>query len=744
MIINAKKIFVPFVIILSVILFSALPCKALREETHKAINKYIADKNASIAGSALHQYLQKQLGMQKGLEEFVNNKMIFEWIGDGGVNEDAGIRSLNHFLNPINNQGLLGNYSALQWATLPVGAQPLSPISSWNDVRYYYYLALTSKDKTTRDDNFAMTFQGVGQVMHLVEDMSVPAHTRNESHLFGDGYEGWFLKPTTPAISSYSTQYFTPSDLSFLIPNLFDTDQYNGTNPGITTSSNSTGLAEYTNANFLSAGTIFTKFTYPAYSPSDMNPKTDERDANGKQILYLSKSAANGAAITHFARAGIFYNYLPPNYQSLELTLDDDQIYGDYAQLLIPRAIGYSSQVLSYFFRGQMEVKDMPVFDDQNQKLKQLYLKVRNTTLTKETMFGNGQSSCFMLSWHYTPSGGGSDIWGKFPTCISLPKDLPYGLDDNGNPLVSDNVNDDIYTTTIVFGNLDQIQNAAPILKTDYLLVEFTLTYLGSLGDEKMLPSNTPGQVIISGAVVGKQFQPAGSILFDEEWMTSPKGDNSWYMSHDSAGNNTDTTFCDDADPTGMATTGIDPGNSGGLIMNNTRYAVPNCDPSVDMSPGHCNVSLIGNNSTSGNTYNQDSTGNYIFPINITNNTYIQFSLDAMSISPTPPESDYALAYQILEFQFNHGYVLQFFVGDQGIYNYNPYVGYFTFDLGYTIVGNIYELFAEWGYPTPPSDLQLNQIKISQQTLWNLPCNTQYTQTMAVDFIRVGELKSTD
>ena len=374
MITNAKKIFVLFIIILSVILFSALPCNALREETHKAINKYIADKNSTLSGFSLHQYLQKQLGMQKGSEEFVNNKMIFEWIGDGGESEDAGIRSLNHFLNPINNQGLLGNYSALQWATLLVGTQPLSPISSWNDVRSYYLKALTSTDKATREDYFARTFQGVGQVMHLVQDMSVPAHARVDAHVAGDAYEAWFLIRDVPPITSYpvnSFKYFSITDSTFLIPQLFDNEQYrsDNLNPAITLSNN-IGLAEYTNANFLSAGTIFKNFTYPSY-----NPGVSIAENLQGEVLYLKK-IGEGETVNYFARAGRFYQKLPADYKSLALMVDDNKVHENYAQLLIPRAIGYSSQVLSYFFRAKMDlVQDQPpsgsyvIQNDSNEKM---------------------------------------------------------------------------------------------------------------------------------------------------------------------------------------------------------------------------------------------------------------------------------------------------------------------------------------------------------------------------------------
>jgi hypothetical protein len=280
-----------------------------------------------------------------------------------------------------------------------------------------------------------------------------------------------------------------------------------------------------------------------------------------------------------------------------------------------------------------------------------------------------------------------------------------------------------------------------------------------------MIPSTTLGQFNISGAVIGEQFRPTGSILFDEEWMTSPKGDNGWYMSHDDSSSMADTTFCntfycpDDnhscssscpstcIDGAGKATDSVDTANEGILTMNNIRYAFPGCDPSSNNSPGHCNVSLIGYNAYdgynyTGDTYNKWDSGKnkYIFPIDITKDTYIQISVDEMSIDPIPTKLYYQQAYQVVELYFNHGYVLQLFMGDQGILNNNPYVGYFGLDLGLINVDNIYELFERANLPTPPQDLKLNYIQIGQQTLWNLPCNIEYTQKMKIDLIRIGEI----
>ena len=48
----------------------------------------------------------------------------------------------------------------------------------WDNAREYYHLALASPSSADRETNFAKTFQSLGQVIHLIEDMAVPAHVR--------------------------------------------------------------------------------------------------------------------------------------------------------------------------------------------------------------------------------------------------------------------------------------------------------------------------------------------------------------------------------------------------------------------------------------------------------------------------------------------------------------------------------------------------------------------------------------
>lgn len=179
---------------------------ALEVETHKAINEYIANNNMN--AFSLDAYLKKQLGIQGGIQENIktsglrpNTLKVWEWIRDGGEYEDKPpyfppyVRSTNHFHNPLapslSEAGFTGIWdthvlsgdSAILWAQKPKGVQCSFfrvGCYSWYDVRDYYFNAMTAKVKDIRSADFAETFRGLGQLMHLIEDQSVPEYTRNE------------------------------------------------------------------------------------------------------------------------------------------------------------------------------------------------------------------------------------------------------------------------------------------------------------------------------------------------------------------------------------------------------------------------------------------------------------------------------------------------------------------------------------------------------------------------------------
>lgn len=170
---------------------------SLEKPTHKKLNETIA--SGAFNGFSLDSYLKNNLGFTDGAIEKINGKEVFKWIGSGGQYEDEPFytRSFNHFHNPLlswDSAGYGGTFkSAILWAQdQGTFGSLFGGNYSWKAVRDYYYLGLTSYTKTDREKNLAETFRGLGQLMHLVEDMSVPAHTRNDGHLLYN-YENWIL-----------------------------------------------------------------------------------------------------------------------------------------------------------------------------------------------------------------------------------------------------------------------------------------------------------------------------------------------------------------------------------------------------------------------------------------------------------------------------------------------------------------------------------------------------------------------
>ncbi|MFZ5907353.1 MAG: hypothetical protein ACOYVJ_08095 [Nitrospirota bacterium] len=397
-----------FILSFIILVFCASHGSALQEATHSSINETIAQR--TISDFSLRDYLTFNLGFKEGEKEilhgintqgFIEEQPVFWWLGYGGEQEDRPgsitdyifnreTRSLNHFHNPLLSWSLAGlndnflgqrtGQSSVLWAQNP--EQHVGGRWSWPDARRYFYIALTGNNtdgtlvapsKAERDQYFAYTFRAVGQIMHLVQDASVPEHVRNDIHI-KPAYEAYVskIREKNPSLwgswlgSAISFDRFIldiPSaEPSAPVPisRIVDTDIYAGDNPGvtatITNSSQTIGIAEYTNANFLSKDTMFQSsaqhnFGYPR--TLDTGTWTDS-----KNRTYIRK-IGSGDTVDHLAVTSLLYfyrsRYFPQYDDHLPVSLDSE-CYKDYASKLIPRAVGYSAGLLNYFFRGVLEI----------------------------------------------------------------------------------------------------------------------------------------------------------------------------------------------------------------------------------------------------------------------------------------------------------------------------------------------------------------------------------------------------
>jgi len=309
---------------------------ALEKKTHEYLNQQIAQR--AINQFSLDSYLKNNLGFQNGAQEPLSGyseilkkqtqQRVWQWVGEGGIKEDEpeGLfrylsntaRNNNHFHNPLaetwDKAGLDADVSVLKLLfpllfglpyPLPDHIKGQSSILwsqnknqspggkwSWYDAREYFYKGLTLTDKTQQDGAMANCFRALGQLMHLIQDASVPAHVRGEFHFLTFHYEKW-LEAMRSSNSEKDRQRFNnfianPSlfDRSILdgspnplpsisgfeltpIARIIDTDQYNGSNPEVTFT-RPVGLAEFTNANFFGEfikglGTVLIYVNYSNY-----------------------------------------------------------------------------------------------------------------------------------------------------------------------------------------------------------------------------------------------------------------------------------------------------------------------------------------------------------------------------------------------------------------------------------------------------------------------------------------------
>lgn len=427
-------------------------CMAWNEETtHNTLTS--AATNNSTIGKNNGEYLTNILGFSNGLSNNLRSDStatelsIARWLTEGAKLEDEGkwyqtiftnvVRPFNHFHNPLlpwSSAGLndvKSGESSLLWAQdATLQATKLGGDWTWNTVRNYYYTALTATSDTARQEYFARTFKGVGHQMHLIQDASVPAHVRNDSH--AQDAMGWrqsdnlslrletWAKGNAGKISEYADKFSnTPSayypTVSLNVPisgkapitQLIDADVYTGTAPSATLMQ---GLAEYTNANFPSEYTLFAEnkatddphyFPYPRASGTDLQSyinaqKLPETVIAADQIpdtsFWISKTG-DGEVINHFARPG----YLSDNLMAGDAQLFrrsfyiDETCFSDYTGKLIPRAVGYSTAQIDYFFRGTIEIS-LPnqgiyaIAAPSSPGYTEIRIKARNSTATNEEM----------------------------------------------------------------------------------------------------------------------------------------------------------------------------------------------------------------------------------------------------------------------------------------------------------------------------------------------------------------------
>jgi len=358
--------------IICMITLILIPLSAVCYEVN--VHKQIAGN--AITSSNFEQYLLNNLGILMNKDRFradvIYNKTAQEWIVAGSDWEDdtigvsANFRFMNHFFDPTTRMGLnVGGYpvgdavSSLVW-----GKNYVNNLFNWTRTRDGYYAALTTTNLTARVAGFGFVFRSLGQLIHLVHDKAVPAHVRNDAHYpyFNtflnqrDMYEKYTKDAANgvPGLPSLQYDGYAPVDLVTF--NSFDSFWTN----------NGNGLADFTNSNFVSRNTNIDdrKYALPVgipelglYTETVNDPESGQINVVVKYLLgYVTDHYRSATSPAVRLSAYSYFDFEAEKLANQQVFSLNDHVHKEYADFLLPRAVGYSAGLLNYFFRGNIEI----------------------------------------------------------------------------------------------------------------------------------------------------------------------------------------------------------------------------------------------------------------------------------------------------------------------------------------------------------------------------------------------------
>ncbi len=379
------------------------------------------------------------LGLKPSIEDatqvFPNSKnvlrRIINLVPDGADFEDDNVRSLNHFFDPANDRGLTFGIVSAGFKSPDWALKALHTIGddqqafSLKDARDYLFKALTATTAADRDKYFGLTFQTLGHVIHHLQDMTQPQHTRNDDHCPKElpcKYPGGVVGAYNPSLyESWTNQYREqPFITQHLIPGLYPKVRFDtarkywhteNKNPGA-----GQGIAEFTNSNFVSAGTNFREAfqngqltalpneRYALPVPSINTPRYEDANTLLSQAVKPVPAEClppNAPCLMGFVSSEVKDNHQPQkggtNSRASAVSIFDQDLnlhgktvpyvnldkctnpgdpttcekidtnriftlneftFREAHRFLLTRAVAYSAGLIDYFFRGRLEIQD--------------------------------------------------------------------------------------------------------------------------------------------------------------------------------------------------------------------------------------------------------------------------------------------------------------------------------------------------------------------------------------------------
>jgi hypothetical protein len=325
-----------------------------------------------------------------------------EIIIQGAINEDKpATRALNHFYDPVRNMGINNNRTAVVWAT-----------ESNNGNKYTWQENI---DKYVRGDR-AGALLGLGHILHLIEDMTVPDHTRNDPHI-GDGpsgaftgasdYESWAKEhKNRQTMNGTAQSYFK---FNYEINKLDSVEDYFDY------------LAVYSNNNYVSPDTIVNSI-YQYDNPVVIEKKNGY--AYGKDSYFNDK---HKLYLEYYTKNNNLFRGL------VDTDVSDYSVLEEYFPRLVKMAILSGVGVVELFFSEAEQAREKYL---EEERIKQEEIARYEAEKNKKTTEGN----FFVKLWYktsYAVSDTASAIAGGISNTVTTVSSVVY----NGSALALNSTN---------------------------------------------------------------------------------------------------------------------------------------------------------------------------------------------------------------------------------------------------------------------------------------------------------------
>ena len=291
----------------------------------------------------------------------------------GSTKEDDPVtRCVNHFYDPIYNDGLTVGISlgldakdwsqntknqmgALNVAGVGLTKDLFSANSDYSWERAIYDYAHNDKERA---------LESLGHILHLIQDMSVPPHTRNDDHISGrddSPYETYTSSFNKDNIKDISSSLENEEEII-----LSDIGKYFNS------------LASFTNNNFFSKDTVDNEIRFRQYAEPVVDFEKEEYIEGLENILFGYKNLEGD----NFKLVGIKRAFIKNKKNDTYFIKGaNDLILQDYWQILSKQAVLYGAGVIKLFFdEVEKEKETLALLEKNKSSLNKLASNIKNTT----------------------------------------------------------------------------------------------------------------------------------------------------------------------------------------------------------------------------------------------------------------------------------------------------------------------------------------------------------------------------